>query len=138
LCTAAPDLADSTEGISSAGCAQFSGGRKKEIKLDFAAGHLIRRGIEKGGWGWKIAFIEVFGPLRSETFRVMRRPLNLLSHLPKVRRHLSPLTIIRGTSPRLTMSEAKLPTCGALDGSRAEQAPTVRASPSSAPLRSVS
>jgi hypothetical protein len=101
--------------------------RKKEIKLDFAAGQFVRRGIEKGGWGWKIAFIEVFGPLRSETFRVMRRPLNQLRRLPKVLRRTSPRTNFRGTSSPPLMSGAKQPTCGALDGSRAEQAPTVRA-----------
>jgi hypothetical protein len=130
LCTSAPDLADSTEGIGSAGCAQFSGElAKKGIMLDFAAGKFVRRGIEKGGWGWKIAFIEVFGPLRSETFRVMRRLLNHLPPLPKVLRRLSLGTNFRDTSSRFRMSEAKQPSCGALDGSRAEQAPTVRASP---------
>jgi hypothetical protein len=130
LCTAAPDLADSTEGISSAGCAQFSGElAKKGFMLDFAAGEFVRRGIEKGGWGWKIAFIEVFGPLRSETFKVMRRPLSQLPRLPKVLWRPSPARNFRGTSFPLPMSEAKQPSCGALDGSRAEQAPTVRASP---------
>lgn len=54
----------------------------------FAACSLCRREIEKGGWGWKIAFTEVFGPHRIENFKAVHRLLNPMPPSCPVRRSL--------------------------------------------------
>src|SRR5580700_2624088 len=134
LCTRALDLADSTEGSGSAGCAQSSarpipGGCPQA----FAACSLCRREIEKGGWGWKIAFTEVFGPHRIENFKAVHRLLNPMPPSCPVRR--SQKRSKSTPSQRLTARFVP-PIRTASAGSRADWGLIAREFPSSAPFRS--
>jgi hypothetical protein len=134
LCTRALDLADSTEGSGSAGCAQSSarpipGGCPQA----FAACSLCRREIEKGGWGWKIAFTEVFGPHRIENFKAVHRLLNPMPPSCPVRR--SQKRSKSTPSQRLTAQFVpSIRTASA--GSRADWERIAREFPSSVPFRS--
>jgi hypothetical protein len=134
LCTRALDLADSTEGSGSAGCAQSSarpipGGCPQA----FAACSFCRRDIEKGGWGWKIAFTEVFEPHRIENFKAVHRLLNpILPPRPPRRSQKRPKST---PSQRLT-AQFVPPIRTAFAGSRADLRRTAPEFPSLAPCRS--